>query len=90
MPMRIYWYRGPTHRNVETADSVCVGATRARKEAIAAADGCARWRRLGWHISLGRRTVESTGDVWWEVWAHATPELQIKPVARIERVQVLE
>jgi len=34
--------------------------------------------------------VESTGDVWWEVWAHATPELQIKPVARIERVQVLE
>src|SRR5690606_15284863 len=89
MPTRIYWYRVPTHRNVETVDSFCLGMTRRRKEArIGAEKGCEKWRRRGWHISLGRRTVESTGDVWWEVWAHATPDLELKPIAKIERVQI--
>ncbi len=90
MATRVYWYRVPTHRNVETADSVCVGATRTRKEALAAEKGCDKWRRLGWHISLARRSVESTGDVWWEVWAHSTPSLKLKPVAAIDRVQVID
>ena len=91
MSTRVYWYRVPTNRNVETVESCCLIATRSRKEArIGAEKGCAKWRRRGWHISLGRRLVESTGDVWWEVWAHAAPELLLKPIAKIERVQTIE
>jgi hypothetical protein len=86
-----YWYSVATHRNVEAANSVCVCATRTRKEALIAAEEVGeKWRRLGWQVSLGRRAVESTGDVWWEVWAHSTPELELKPVATIYRVQTIE
>jgi len=89
--MTAYWYRVATHRNVETAHSCCLGMTRSRKEALLAAEEVGeKWRRLGWHVSIGRRAVESTGDVWWEVWAHSTPELTLKPVATIYRVQTIE
>lgn len=93
MTIRIYWYRVPTHRNVETVDSFCLAAGRSRKEAlkgVANARFIQKWRDRGWTISLGRRTVESTGDVWWEVWAHTTPDLELKPVAKIERVQIID
>lgn len=91
MSTRIYWYRVPTPRNVETTASCCLAATRSRKEAlIAAKTGFQQWRRLGWQISLGRRAVESTGEVWWEVWAHSRPELELKPIATIDRVQTVE
>lgn len=93
MATRVYWYRVATHRNVETENSVCLSVTRSRKEARTAINNgrfIKRWRDRGWVISLGRRLVESTGDVWWEVWAHCTPQLSIKPVATIYRVQTIE
>lgn len=93
MPTRVYWYRVATPRNVETATSVFLGATRSRKEARTAVEKghvCEAWRRRGWHLSLGRRTVESTGEVRWEVWAYSTPELVLKPIATIDRVQTIE
>ena len=90
MSARVYWYSVATHRNVEAANSCCLGVMRSRKEAHAAAEQeREKWRRLGWHVSIGRRAVESTGDVWWEVWAHSTPELELKPIATIYRVQTI-
>lgn len=89
--IHIYWYRVPTNRNVETPDSFCLAMGRSRQAAITGAKkGCEKWRRRGWTISLGRRTVEATGDVWWEVWAHATPDLPLKPIAKVDRVQTIE
>lgn len=91
MATRVYWYRVPTNRNVETVDSVCICVTRSRKEAIIEAEkDSEKWRRRGWHVSLGRRTVESTGEVFWEVWTHSTPELKLKPIATINRTQTIE
>jgi len=93
MAMRVYWYRVATNRNVETVDSVRLAAGRSRKAARTGAEKArfvTKWRDQGWNISLGRRTVESTGDVWWEIWAHSTPELPLKPIATIYRVQTIE
>lgn len=93
MAIRAYWYRVPTHRNVETPDSFCLAMGRSRKAARTGAEKArfvTKWRDQGWNIALGRRTVESTGDVWWEIWAHATPELKLKPIATIDRVQTIE
>mgnify|MGYP007126185061 CR=1 FL=1 len=93
MATKVYWYKVATNRNVETPDSFCLTTSRSRKATLIEIEQSLfikKWRNQGWIISVGRRLVESTGDVLWEIWAHYESELKLKPIAKVYRVQTID